>query len=273
MPDLVLQLALLLVLGGLVALFVAIPLVRRSPDGATGDRETLELRHRVAIEALRDVEADRRAGSLDDETYAAQRGEAESRAAQTLAELDSASAPVDEPVPAGRGWRPAAIAGAVLAVLLVGGFLVGPPIGLANQTIDTRQQAIDSALERLQANPRDAQAFSDLANAYIAGDSYADMQRGAAALIGLIALEPDNTSAYQRLVSTYIRVQDWKDASAATDSYAKLATDSPDVPFFRGLIARGQGDSTEARRQFQAFLDAAPDDPRAAMVRALLDGS
>ncbi|HET8570885.1 MAG TPA: tetratricopeptide repeat protein [Candidatus Limnocylindria bacterium] len=273
MPDLLLQLALLLVLGGLVALFVAAPLVRRPPATVADDRETLELRHRVAIEALRDVEADRRAGSLDDATYADQRAEAEVRAAQTLAELDTAGAATEELHAVGRGWRPAAIAGGLLAVVLVGGFLVPPPIGLANQTIDTRQRAIDSALDRLRANPRDAQAFSDLANAYTAGDTYADMQRGAAALIGLIALEPENESAYQRLISTYIRVQDWKDASAATDSYAKLAPDSPDVPFFRGLIARGQGDGAEANRQFQAFIDAAPDDPRVPMVRALLDGS
>lgn len=272
MPDLA-QLGLLLAVGALVGLFVAVPFVRRAATPPATDREALELRHRVAIEALRDVEADRRAGSLDEVTYAAQRAEAEQRAAGTLAELEASPPAPPATAAHSRSWRAAAIAGGVLGVLLVGGFFLPPPVGLANQTIDSRQRVIDAALERLQTNPRDAQAFSDLADAYIAGDSYADMQRAAAALIGLIALEPQNESAYQRLVSTYIRVQDWKDASAATDSYAKLAPDSPDVPFFRGLIARGQGDTAEATRQFESFLDTAPDDPRVPMVRALMEAA
>lgn len=272
MPDLA-QLALLLAVGGVAAAVIAVPFVRRAPAAAADDdRETLQLRHRIAIESLRDVEADRRSGSLDEATYAAQRAEAEQRAAQTLAEVDAApSAASAQPSAVGHHWRPAAIAGLVLAGLLVVGFFVPPPIGLANQVVDTRQQAIQAALDRLQANPRDAEAFSSLADAFLAGDTYADMQRGAAALLALITLEPNNVDAHDKLISTYIRVSDWKDASATTDALEKLTPGSPDVSFFRGLIARGQGDGAEAKRQFEAFLKLAPEDPRVPMVRALLD--
>lgn len=270
MPDLV-QLALLLVVGGLAGVLVALPFVqRRRPASEDDEHETLALRHRLAIEALRDVEADRRAGSLDDAGYARQRSEAEGRAAETLAALESHTAHAKAASPR-VGWRPAALAGLIVSAILVVGFFVPAPIGLANQVVDTRQQAIERALDALEENPRDTQAFSDLADAYLAGGTYQDMQRGATALLALISLEPDNTSAYQRLISAYVRTGSWDDAAGATDSLAKLTPKSPDVPFFRGLIARGQGDEAEAKRQFREFLRLAPNDPRATMVHSLLD--
>ena len=50
-----------------------------------------------------------------------------------------------------------------------------------------------------------------------------------------------------------------------------IGGDAPDIPFFRGLIARGSGDLEEAVRQFDRFLELAPDDPRATMVQGLRD--
>jgi cytochrome c-type biogenesis protein CcmI len=279
MPDLA-QLGLLVALGGLAAVVVALPLLRRRRGGGddwADEHEALALRHRIAIEALRDVEADRRAGSLDDAGYARQRAEAEQRAAATLAELEAGEAAKPAAVArsavigARRARRYAAFVGLLLAGLLLAGFFVPAPIGLANPTVDTRQQAIDGALARLQVNPRDAGALSDLADVLASGDSYADMQRAATAYIALIALEPDNTGAYNRLITTYIRVADWKDASATTDALAKVAPDSPEVPFFRGLIAlQGSNDVATARREFAKFEQLAPDDPRVPMVRSLV---
>lgn len=273
MPDLS-ELVLLVAVAGLAAIAIAVPWLRRgsAPAPQPDEREVLTLRHRIAIESLHDVETDRRAGSLDDAGYAAQRAEAEARAAVTLAELETGrTIPTSAPRPSHH--RAAAAVALAIAGALVVGFFVPPPIGLANPVVDTRQQAIDRALAELEANPGDAQALSGLADVLIAGDSYADMQRAAAALIALISLEPNNISAYNRLVTTYIRVADWKDASAATDSLAKLAPSSPDVPFFRGLIARGSGNAAEARKQLERFLQLAPNDPRVTMVRALLKGS
>lgn len=272
MPDLS-ELALLAAIAGLAAIAIAVPWLRRSsavpprPD----EREVLALRHRIAIESLHDVETDRRAGSLDDAGYAAQRAEAEARAARTLAELEaSRTTPAPEERPSHR--RAAATVALAIAGALGVGFFVPAPIGLANPVVDTRRQAIERALVELEANPRDTQALSALADVLIAGDTYADMQRAAAALIALISLESNNVSAYNRLVTTYIRVADWKDAGATTDSLAKLAPSSPDVPFFRGLIARGSGDAAGARKQFERFLALAPNDPRVTMVRAMLGG-
>ena len=67
MPEPILVLLALLVAGGVVLL----PLFRRAPVDSTDDgRDAAEIRHRVALEALRDVEVDRRAGSLDESGYA-----------------------------------------------------------------------------------------------------------------------------------------------------------------------------------------------------------
>src|SRR4051812_8818407 len=74
---------------------VAGPLLRPAreeadPVQAGEDLAGVALRHRIAVESLRDVEADWRAGSLDQEGYEAARTEAEERAASTLAALESA---------------------------------------------------------------------------------------------------------------------------------------------------------------------------------------
>ncbi|HET8586482.1 MAG TPA: hypothetical protein VFM74_01270 [Candidatus Limnocylindria bacterium] len=279
MPDLA-QLVLLLALGGIAAVVVALPLVRgRAADVArdegAAEHEALALRYRVALEALRDVEADRRAGSLDGAGYARQRAEAEQAAARALAELEAAAAaPAGAPAPARRPLprRALGVVAAALAILLVVGFFVPAPIGLANPVVDTRQQAIDAALARLKEDPRDTQALSNLAAVYSSGTTYEEMQRAAAAYIALITLEPDNTDAYNRLITVYIRVADWKDASATTDALAKVAPGSADVPFFRGLIAlQGSNDVATARREFAKFEKLAPDDPRVTMLRALLE--
>ena len=252
MPDLT-ELALLIGLAVVIVVFVGLPLWRRPPAVgpiAFDDEESL-IRHRVAVEALRDVEADRRAGSLDDATYAAQRDEAEARAVQTLAELTAG--PREGPaVPRAWGRRASLLAGGALLGALLVGMLLPAPIGLANRT------TVDPA------------GLSALADEYLARNTPDDLARGASLLLALIREQPRNESAYQRLTTAYLRAEDYPDAAAATDALARFAPDSADVPFFRGLIAlRGAGDKPAAIAQFDRFLQLAPDDPRAVMVRAL----
>lgn len=277
---------------GAVGLFVAWPLLGE-PDrrvaGGQADRETLEVQHRLALEALRDVEADRRAGSLDEEAYRQQRSEAEERAARTLDALDApAAAPPETESGPRRGAmagaaRPTLVLAAILVLALAAGFALPAPIGVGERTqtnqalldaIDAaqaRQDQIDALLDRLTADPSDTQTLSELADAYLAGGSPDDLQRAARALIVLINYAPDDASAYRRLMTAYINAGDWTDASATLDAFREVVgDDEPDVPFFAGLIAlRGDGDRVEAIRQFDRFLRLAPDDPRGTMVRAL----
>jgi predicted Zn-dependent protease len=283
MPDLG-EWLLLAVIGLATGAAVAWPLRARSAASpaldTAADEEARALRHRVALDALLDVEADRRAGSLDDASYARERAEAEERAAQTLAvapPTPAAESGVRRNGRAAAGWL-----GIVLMVALLVGFALPPPAGLAERTLVNQALAdhlareadrlaeIQRLLGLFDANPRDARVLSDLADAYLAGDSVDDLTLAAAALVLLLQVEPENHSAYRRLITAYITAGDWADAQAATDSYATVAgTSEPDIPFFRGLIAFRSGDSAAAVRYFDRFLELAPDDERAPMVTSL----
>jgi cytochrome c-type biogenesis protein CcmH/NrfG len=271
---------------------------------------TLALRHRIAVESLRDVEADRRAGSLDEAGYVEARREAEERATRTLADLEAARAggvrepedgvapgPAAEPAEAAAGQPAPAraslvtrlssrrivvgVAGVLAALLLVGIFAPGP-LSIANPTIldqqlaaaqqaeAARQATIATLQSQLAAKPDDPAALVALASAYLDGGTADERNRAAVLLIAAIRLDPQNQDAYRLLITAYIGAADYPDATAATDAFAAIAPASPDVAFFRGLIAyQGSGDRASAVRWFDEFLRAAPDDPRAAMVRSL----
>jgi cytochrome c-type biogenesis protein CcmI len=267
-----------------VAAAIAWPLVRRGSSSSTfntqAEAEARALRHRVAMDALLDVEADRRAGSLDDASYERERAEAEARAAETL---EPVGATASNPATPGRNARPTAAALAtLLALTLVIGFALPGSIGLGQRTVVNqaladqiaqeadRQAEIQRLLGLFEANPKDAQVVSDLADAYLAGGSGEDLQRAAVALQILLALEPDNHSAYRRLINAYLVTAHYDDALATTDSYAAIADpDEPDIPFYRGVIAFRRGDNATAVEEFDRFLELAPEDGRGPMVRSL----
>jgi cytochrome c-type biogenesis protein CcmH len=283
MPDLA-QWALLAVIGLAVAVAVAWPLLRRGSSSITfntqAEAEARALRHRVAMDALLDVEADRRAGSLDDASYERERAEAEARAAETL---EPAAADPSIRSATGGNVRPKVAALATLVALaLIVGFALPGSIGLGQRTVvnqaladqiareDDRQAEIQRLLGLFEANPRDAQVVSDLADAYLAGGSGDDLQRAAVALQILLALEPQNHSAYRRLINAYLVTAHYDDAQATTDSYAAIAdSDEPDIPFYRGIIAFRRGENATAVEQFDRFLELAPDDGRGPMVKSL----
>ena len=280
MPEPILLLIALAVAGAAVVL----PLrSRHAPSvGVDDESESAAVRHRVALEALRDVELDRRAGSLDDDAYRAQRAEAATRAAATRAALERAPKGTGVPT-AGRGRTGAVAAAAFIGLAVLIGSLV-PATGIANETEvneplaaqrraeSERQAAITRLRDALAANPDDADVLSELADAHLAGTSVDDLARAAAALQVLIALEPDRADAYERIIAAYLRAGDHANARAALASYEERASADPvEVAFFDGLIALREGDPDRARVAFDRFLELAPDDPRVPMVRGLRD--
>jgi tetratricopeptide (TPR) repeat protein len=278
MPELV-----LLVIGlAAAAAWVLRPLWWSAASTPDEEHDAALLRHRVALEALRDVEIDRRACSLDDAAYARQLAEAEERAAQTRAAL---AEPVATDAETSRPARGAAVAaaGIVAAVLLAGAVIPGS--GVANQTDvneglaaaqateSARQERIRELQSALAEDADDPETLSALADAYLAGSSQEDLVRAAVALQVLIELEPQRADAYERIMTAYLRAGDYADARAAHDSYAKLDTADPvEAAFFDGIIAlRGENDSARAKAAFDRFLELAPDDPRASMIEGLRD--
>lgn len=279
---------LVLLVGLLIgAAFVVPPLLRRPADAPRdeGERDGAAVRHRVAIEALRDVEADRRAGSLDDAAYADQLAQAEARAAATRAALDQHSpGPVTALGPQEHGPRLGLAAAGVIGAVLMGGALL-PSTGLANRVVvnealadareveAARQERIAELLGALDPEAPDAATLSELADAYLAGSTGDDLVRAAVSLRLVIELEPDRADAYERLLGAYLRAGDYRNARAVHGSYAAVATADPvELAFFDGLIAlRGEDDAAGALEAFDRFLGLAPDDPRAGMVRGLRD--
>lgn len=281
MPEALILLLGLAVAGGLVLA----PLFRR-PSVASPPDEGLEaaaLRHRVSLEALRDVATDREAGSLDDAAYAEQLAEAEERAALTRAALGHAPVATEAPS-AGRGRGAALLAAGVIAVVLLGGSLA-PATGIANVTeVDealadaraaeaARQERIGELLDAFAEDPADVETISSLADEYLAGTTQEDLVRAAVSLQLLIELQPGRADAYERIMTAYLRAGDAANARAAHESYAALETADPvEVAFFDGLIAlRGENDAGAAVAAFDRFLELAPDDPRAGMIRGLRD--
>ena len=68
-----------------------------------------------------------------------------------------------------------------------------------------------------------------------------------------------------------LRAGDFVDGRRALDSYQERETADPvEVAFFDGLIAlSGENDPERARAAFDRFLELAPNDPRAEMIRGL----
>ncbi|MEO8511263.1 MAG: tetratricopeptide repeat protein [Chloroflexota bacterium] len=270
----------------LAAVVVAMPILledpdRRAPRLPEEDRDALALRHRIAIESLRDVEADHRSGSLDVAAYGAERALAQQRAMATRAALDAAPAPAE----AQRGRDARLLVGGVgiaLGVLLAGGVLLGIPANLANATVtnqaladrmaqaDARQARITELLGHLRADPEDTDALSELADLYLASGTQADRNAAQPLLLLVSALDPGQTDALVKLATAYLQSGQPDDASAVVDRIETIDPGSVDIPFFRGLIARQRGDDAAARAAFEAFLQAAPDDSRGSMVRGLI---
>jgi len=278
MPDLLLLLAALVV----AAAFVLAPLRGPEPRNSDDEREAAELRHRVALEALRDVEADRRSGSLDETAYEAQLAEAEARAAATRSALAGVPSPL--PVRArADGRRGALLAAAIIGALLLAGWAV-PGSGVASRTVtnqalaaaeaaeQSRQDRIRELTAALAENPEDAETHSELADAYLAGTDRDDLSTAVLILQALLGLDPDRNDAYERTITAYLRAGDAANARAAHDAYADLDTSEPvEVAFFDGLVARAEGDTERAVAAFDRFLELAPEDERADMIRGLRD--
>jgi cytochrome c-type biogenesis protein CcmH len=233
------------------------------------------------LRSLDDLESERAAGNIDDETYQRLHDDYTARAAITVRAMqdgkETGAAPGDLP-PTSRRHRFLVIGGIVVFAVIAAttmAFALGAR--LPGDTITGRQRSggQTSAKDRLAAleavaakNPTNAEARLSVARFELGQQDLAgalqDFQTAA-------ALAPTNGEpfAYSGWI---IRLQGYPEqALQVLDKAVEVDPSYPDAHFFRGFILlRDRKDPKAAIPEFQQYLVAAPDSALADQVRSLL---
>ena len=233
------------------------------------------------LRSLDDLESERAAGNIDDETYQRLHDDYTARAAITVRAMqegkETGAAPGDLP-PTSRRHRLLVIGGIVVFAVIAAttmAFALGAR--LPGDTITGRQRggAQTSAKDRLAAleavaakHPSNAEARLSVARFELGqrdlGGALKDFQTAA-------SLAPTNAEpfAYSGWI---IRLQGYPDqALQVLDKAIEVDPSYPDAHFFRGFVLlRDRKDPKAAIPEFQQYLVAAPDSALADQVRSLL---
>jgi cytochrome c-type biogenesis protein CcmH/NrfG len=232
-----------------------------------GEREFL-------FRSLDDLEAERAAGNIDDETFERLHSDYTARAAASIrAGADVEVEPGAPPTSARR--RALTVAGivafGVVAALVLASALGGRMPGQtgSGNTATVSQAARQRILERaIHDHPNDAQAHLALARFLMAREQ----GPGAFAEFSTVsALDPTNTES--RAYSGWLLYLAGRVDDAIERIDAALALDDayPDAHFFKGVaLFRGKADAAGAIPQFQRYLTLVPDSPLSDQVRGLL---
>jgi uncharacterized protein (TIGR02996 family) len=257
---------------------------------------SLESERDFLLRSLRDLDAERDAGNLDEERYRALKDDYTARAAAVLRSIEE-----------GRDARPAAppvakrrkvlTGGAILAFVLVAALALAAAAGKrhAGQTItgnaqsgrapataDPSDAARRAALERqVQEHPDDPTAHVVYARFLLEkGEATAAVKE----YVATARLDPKNpeANAYAGWVS-FLAAQsanaDPRTAAELTDralsrldAAVAAADDYPDAHFFRGMVQlRGKGNPRAAVPDFERYLALVPSGPLNDQVKSLLD--
>jgi tetratricopeptide (TPR) repeat protein len=264
-----------------------------STPPADDQRAALEAEREFLVRSLDDLDAERAAGNIDDETYATLHADYTARAAAVLRRLRDGvdlSAPATPKARGPRRWLPVAaivLFAAAVALLLAqtvrdrepGGALTGNDVGATATTVD--------AAANLEALGRAARERPDDYNARIALARVllgTDLQRAVTEFDAAAQLAPRQPEplAYggwiRSLVARQLRPGEDRDLllDAAFDRFARAIEARPAYPdtfVFRGLTRmQVLGDAEAAVPDFQRFLQLAPaDHPQRALVLGALE--
>ena len=148
-------------------------------------------------------------------------------------------------------------------------FAVGPRLAGGEITGRAPGDTIDALADRVSADPTDAIARTELADALLTADrpgEAAEHYRAA------LEVEPDNVRALLGLATLLLRAERPDGAVPALDRVLRLVTDQPDALLLRGLAhyQLDGGASPRVRADLTQFVAVAPADPRVTMARSLL---
>jgi tetratricopeptide (TPR) repeat protein len=125
-------------------------------------------------------------------------------------------------------------------------------------------QVLEDARARVEAEPRSADAYEELASAYAAKEEF---PAAIDAAERAVALEPDDLGRVQVLVSLQLQAGNDAGAVAALQEYTAENPQDADAFLQLGQQAEAAGRTALARLSYEAFLRLEPDDPNAQAVR------
>lgn len=243
--------------------------VERSPDPLEEDRDAL-------LRSLRELEDDRRAGSLTEEGYRELRAETETRAvavlraleardgdgqaAAALRELRSAGNGAEDGAP-GRGARSGAAAILIVAAVAAGAApLLWSAVGerAPGQPItgSVGGDAVALFEERVREHPDDLAARLDLGERYLAAGNV----RGAVEqYVAALEIDPRNAEAHGQLGFVLFRAGKPAEGLRAVDQALELDPGFALALFYRGaILLQGLDRPAAAAEALRDYLDAAP---------------
>lgn len=243
--------------------------------------QTQEENKEFLFRSLDDLDAERAAGNIDDETYERLHADYTARAAIAVRAMQS-GAPADdastEAPPYSRRHRLLVVGGLIvfavvaaatmafaLGARLPGQTITGNSQSGSQVTTKERGQALEAAVAK---NPESAEARLALARFRL---GRRDLKGALESFQAAAGLDPTNPEpfAYSGWI---IRLQGFPDqALQVLDKAVSVNNAYPDAHFFRGFVLlRDKKAPERAIPDFQQYLVAAPDSPLADQVRALL---
>jgi len=271
------------VLAMVAALGIVTPYRRRSIPALEPPADPLEDRRLALAIALRDLEAARGSGALEEADYARLREETEGRMARVLRVLDQRARPnvdgdgggADADVPPRHRRGPSTwwIAIAVVAVLALSAALVPALVRSLHDRTPSNTALIGAGSlayfeQRVNDHPHDVAARLDLANRYLDAGM---LSRAYDEYRSALLLDPNDADALAH-IGVLLHLSGDSQAGLASERTA-LALDPtyPDALFYKGLILlKGLNRPAQAIAPLNAYLKAAPYGSEGPEARRLL---
>ena len=161
-----------------------------------------------------------------------------------------------------------AFVGGIVPILVKVIFFGGETTGITN--------VLPAAIERTKKEPKNAEAWDELAIAYRdqANNRAGDLPNATkAAQTALSLTQPASPARYDRvitLVQIYQRANKGKEALAVANRFTTVQPKNAEGFFTLGSVARDQGNTTLARLSFERYLTLAPNGDLASDVRTAI---
>lgn len=264
------------VLAAVAAAGVLRPFRAGVADRTEASADPLEEERDALLRALRDLEEDRRAGSVTEDGYRTLRAETEARAVAVLRDLEirdgdgraaGAMRQLRSPASAADGGDPGGGGRSGAAAILIVAAVVAGAAPLLWSAVGERApgQPITGSVggdplavfeERVREHPDDLAARLDLGERYLAAG---DVRGAVEQYVAALRIDPRNAEAHSQLGFVLFRAGKPAEGLRAVDQALELDPGFPLALFYRGVILiEGLDRPAPAAEAFRAYLGAAP---------------